>query len=212
MIKYPLFLSAASALIMLSACEPASTQQPEFSPQDIFFERLSLLCGKAFPGQLVSKDDADADMVGKAMVMHVSNCDLHEIQIPFHVAGEDDKWNRSRTWIITRTENGVRLKHRHRHEDGSLDIVTNYGGDSANKGTPIRQEFPIDDDSISLFKTEGLQQSLTNIWAIELSPPGTKNPQFAYQLQRPDGPHQRNFRVEFDLADAIEIPPPAWGE
>jgi hypothetical protein len=197
---------------MLTACDPVTEEQPETNPQDVFFERLSLLCGKAFPGQLVSTDDADADMVGKAMVMHVTNCDLDEIQIPFHVAGEDDAWNRSRTWIITRTENGVRLKHRHRHEDGSLDKVSNYGGDTANEGTEGRQEFPIDAESISLFKTEGLQQSLTNTWAMELSPPGTKDPEFAYQLQRPEGPHVRNFRVAFDLSAPIEIPPPAWGE
>ena len=76
MIKYPLFLSVTSALIMLTACDPVPEEQPETNPQDVFFERLSLLCGKAFPGQLVSTDDADADMVGKAMVMHVSNCDL----------------------------------------------------------------------------------------------------------------------------------------
>jgi hypothetical protein len=57
--------------------------------------------------------------------MHVRTCSENALRIPFHV-GDDH----SRTWVITRTENGLRLKHDHRHEDGSEDAVTQYGGDS----------------------------------------------------------------------------------
>ena len=57
------------------------------------------------------------------------SCDLAEIRIPFHV-GED----RSRTWVMTPTSVGLRLKHDHRHEDGSEDEVTQYGGDTRGTG------------------------------------------------------------------------------
>ncbi|GAA0471644.1 hypothetical protein GCM10009096_10850 [Parasphingorhabdus litoris] len=197
----------------LSACEPsAPPTAPDPSPQDIYFERLSLLCNKAYPGQLVTNQEADAEMAGQPMIMHVATCDQNQIQIPFHIANADGTWNRSRTWIITRTEGGLRLKHRHRHEDGSLDAVTNYGGDTASEGTEIRQEFPVDQESITLFEAEGLDQSVTNTWAVEVSPPGEQEARFAYELRRPETADARFFRVEFDLAEPVDVPPPPWGD
>lgn len=197
----------------LSACEPSEPPvAPDPSPQDIYFERLSILCGKAYPGKLVSDQEADADMMGQPMIMHVATCDQNEIQIPFHIGQADGTWNRSRTWIITRTEGGLRLKHRHRHEDGSLDDVSNYGGDTAAEGTNERQQFPVDDESIALFKTADLDQSVTNIWAIEISPPGEQDARFAYELRRPETAGGRFFRVEFDLSKPVDTPPPPWGD
>jgi len=208
-------LTCAAALFLcipLAACDspPGPTQEP--SPQDLFFERLSLLCGKAYAGLLVSDQEADADMVAKPMIMHAASCDLNEIQIPFHIAEGPDKWNRSRTWIITRTDQGLRLKHRHRHEDGSLDAVTNYGGDTNSAGTAERQEFPVDAESIASFQANGLHQSVTNVWAVEISPPGQSNAHFSYELRRPETADGRHFRVEFDLSKPVTPPPPPWGD
>lgn len=226
-------LSTTLLAMALSSCEPgAAPSAPDPAPQDVYFERLSLLCGKAYAGALTSDQEADADMIGKPMVMHVAKCDQNEIQIPFHVGEADGEWNRSRTWIITRTEDGLRLKHRHRHEDGTLDAVTNYGGDTAEEGSEERQLFPVDAESIALFKAEGLDQSVTNIWAMDISAPGEQQARFAYELRRPaptgsntadpenTGPETsdsetsngRFFRVEFDLAKPIDIPPPPWGD
>jgi len=202
---------ALTLTLPLSACDPADNAAPEVSPQDVFFERLSLLCGKAYSGGLVSSDEVDAEMAGKPMVMHVAKCDQREIRIPFHIGEDGGKWNRSRTWIITRTEGGIRLKHQHRHEDGTLDTVTNYGGDTADQGTEERQEFPVDEETITSFKANDLNQSITNIWAVEISPPGKKNARFAYELRRPIEAGGRHFRVEFDLSKPIDTPPPAWG-
>lgn len=207
-----LICSAALFLcIPLSACDSPPSPVLEPSPQDLFFERLSLLCGKAYAGILVSEQEADADMAGKPMIMHAASCDLHEIQIPFHIAEGPDKWDRSRTWIITRTDVGLRLKHRHRHEDGSLDSVTNYGGDTDSKGTADRQEFPVDAESIASFKANGLDQSVTNMWAVEISPPGQSDAKFAYELRRPKSADGRHFRVEFDLSAPVAVPPAPWG-
>jgi hypothetical protein len=57
-------------------------------------------------------------------------CKPGEIAIPFAVGD-----NRSRTWVITRTDAGVRLKHVHRHDDGHEDKVSRYGGDTVNEGS-----------------------------------------------------------------------------
>ena len=102
---------------------------PAAAPRD-HFARLSALCGKAFEGRIVSPPvAADASFAGKRLVMHVRECTADTIRIPFHV-GDD----RSRTWVVTRTATGLRLKHDHRHRDGSEDKVTQYGGDSI---TPV---------------------------------------------------------------------------
>ncbi|VAV94491.1 FIG00637492: hypothetical protein [hydrothermal vent metagenome] len=202
----------ALIFVALSGCDPASDPVPEPSAQEVYFERLTLLCGKAYSGKLVSNQDADAAMAGKPMIMHVSKCDLNEIQIPFHIGEENGKWNRSRTWTITRVDDGLRLKHRHRHEDGKLDEVTNYGGDTADEGSEQRQEFLVDQLSIDMFKKAGLDQSVTNIWAMEISPPGKNDARFAYELKRPKEADDRFFRVEFDLSKPIDPPPPPWGD
>lgn len=205
-------LAALFLCIPLVACDPAAPPSAAPSPQDLFFERLSLLCGKAYAGLLVSDQKADAAMAGKPMIMHVASCSPNEIQIPFHIAEDNNSWDRSRTWLISRTDQGLRLKHRHRHEDGSPDSVTNYGGDSKGEGTAERQEFPVDAESVASFRTNGLDQSVTNIWGVEISPPGQSDGHFAYELRRPDSADGRFFRVEFDLSKPVAPPPPSWGD
>ena len=185
------------SLLLLSAC--ASVSPP--TPADLFMARLQGLCGKAFAGRVVSNDPADASFAGKPLVMHVRHCAPGEVRIPFHV-GED----RSRTWIVTRTATGLRLKHDHRHADGSPDQLTMYGGDTATPGTAGRQEFPVDAESIALFNRTNRQLSNTNVWAIEVA-----GGIFAYELRRPPVPGGRHFRVEFDLTQPVPPPVPPWG-
>src|SRR3546814_12097458 len=81
--------------------------------------------------------------------MHVRGCDApaRELRVPFHV-GDDH----SRTWVITRTADGLRLKHDHRHADGSEDVLTMYSGDTDAPGSAVRQEFPVDAESIAQFE------------------------------------------------------------
>ena len=209
-------LAPALALIGCYQPEPEFTQMGE--RQSEFFAALSSHCGKAFAGRLVSEDAADTDFVEAPMVMHVSECSEERIAVPFHVGLANDdgetEWDRSRTWLITRTETGLRLKHDHRHEDGEPDAVTMYGGDTASTGSANKQDFPVDQFSIDLFEREGLTASVTNVWSVEVDPAGADNGVFAYQLERTlegGAPEPRFFRVEFDLTTEVEAPPPAWG-
>src|SRR3546814_648892 len=161
-------------------------------------------CGQAFAGRSVVDEPVapgpDA-FAGKALVMHVRGCDApaRELRVPFHV-GDDH----SRTWVITRTADGLRLKHDHRHADGSEDVLTMYGGDTDAPGSAVRQEFPVDAESIALFEREGSEASVTNTWAMEVEP----GERFLYELSRPGG---RLFQVEFDLSRPVDLPPPPWG-
>jgi hypothetical protein len=168
----------------LSAC--VSAPEPA-SPQDSFFQRLSALCGKSFAGKMIAGNESDASFATAELRAHARECSDREIRIAFDV-GED----RSRTWIITRTDGGLRLKHRHMLKDGSEDPVSQYGGDTSVAGTPARQEFPVDEFSKAMFTREGRTVSNTNVWAFEVEPGQT----LVYELARPG----RLFRVSFDLS------------
>lgn len=201
------------SLAVLAGCVEEPVPEPALSPQSDFWAALSSHCGKAYAGSLVSEDAADADFADAAMVMHVRECSDTRIAIPFHVQ-LNGEWDRSRTWLITRTNTGLRLKHDHRHEDGTSDAVTMYGGDTASEGTARAQDFPVDQESVDLFEREGLTASVTNVWTVAIDPAGAKDGTFAYQLLRTvegGAPEDRYFHVEFDLGKEVKAPPPAWG-
>ncbi len=191
-------MTFACAGALLAACSP------ELTPADAFRIDLSEYCGKAFAGKLVSSDEVDANFATAEIIMHVRDCNENEARIPLHV-GE----NRSRTWIISATDGGgLRLKHDHRHEDGEPDAITMYGGDMVLTDDIDWDDsgyaFPADDFSKTMFDKEGIPDSKQNTWVVELKP---NEDLFAYQMSRPN----RFFRIEFDLSQPVETPPPAWG-
>jgi hypothetical protein len=184
----------------LAACSagdetPATGGVSETDPQLLFWDGLLKLCGQAFEGRVVESVPPDPSFEGRALIMHVRSCDPGEIRIPFHV-GED----RSRTWIVTTTSVGLRLKHDHRHEDGSGDEVTLYGGDTRGRGSPEVQDFPADAFTAGL-----VPAAASNTWTLELHPGRS----FVYALSR--GGTERRFRVEFDLSRPVDPPPAPWG-
>jgi hypothetical protein len=200
-----LLLAAALSLTScatLPSSAPMAASAVEAAPADAFYQRLASLCGQSFAGRIVANTPASAEpdpFDGKALAMQVRECNDDELRIPFHV-GDDH----SRTWVISRQSEGLRLKHDHRHADGSADATTMYGGDTCNTGTAQRQEFPVDAESIAMFRAQGMQASLANTWAMEIVPGRS----FVYELSRPGG---RLFRVEFDLTQPVPAPPAPWG-
>lgn len=185
------FFATASAITPAVSATPAASAASDAAPAGQFFQALQQLCGKRFTGVIVADQPppaADDPFTGRALEMHVRDCSADEVRIPFAV-GED----RSRTWVITRTATGLRLKHDHRHSDGTPDALTMYGGDTVAPGTTQRQSFPADAETLTLFKAQDRAVSLTNVWALEL----VAGQHFVYELARPTG---RLFRVRFDLA------------
>jgi hypothetical protein len=191
-------LLAMLAFLVVSSWPGAADADAQ--PADAFLAALARHCGQTFAGRIVANEPATVNdpFVGKPLAMHVRECAPGELRIPFHVGSD-----RSRTWVITRTGAGLRLKHDHRHEDGSPDVLTMYGGDTAGPGTSERQEFPADGESKSLFERQGLAASTANVWAMEFEP----GRRFVYELARPG----RLFRVEFDLTRPVSPPPAPWG-
>lgn len=93
----------------------------------------------------------------------------------------------------------LRLKHDHRHEDGSEDRVTQYGGDASKSGTAKTMAFVADSATVAL-----IPAARTNVWTVQITPK-----QFVYELRR-EGT-ERRFRVKFDLTKPVPIPPAPWG-
>lgn len=191
-------------MLLGAALQLAPTALRAAEPADQFMAAVASHCGQAFAGRVITNTPASATpdpFDGKQLVMHVRGCDApaQELRVPFHV-GED----RSRTWVLTRSEGGLRLKHDHRHADGTPDAVTMYGGDTVAAGSAVRQQFPVDAESVAMFTAQAMNASLTNTWAMEIEP----GRRFLYELSRPDG---RLFQVEFDLTQPITPPPAPWG-
>lgn len=189
---------AALLPLVAARCATLGGAPPLLPPeQEAFWSALQSLCGRAYEGRVLysAGNPADTAFANQRQVMHVRQCSPAEIRIPFHV-GDD----RSRTWVVTRTMAGLRLKHDHRHEDGQPDSITMYGGDTRDRGERARQVFPADAHTISL---NPLYR--TNVWTIDLRPGET----FTYELQRVGT--DRRFAVQFDLSREVAAPPPPWG-
>lgn len=183
------------AVLVLAACQSSPVTPAISAEQQAFWQSLQALCGKAYAGRVVQDSTGDPRFKVQPMVMHVRECSDAQIRIPFHVGGDG-----SRTWVLTQTAAGLRLKHDHRHQDGSEDNITQYGGDTSGPGTASAQEFHADAHTASL-----IPAAATNIWTVEV----IAGQRFAYALRR-EGTDRR-FRVEFDLTNPVAPPPPPWG-
>jgi hypothetical protein len=191
---FRLMLVGALCLSALDARATLSTSQ------EAFWAQLVTLCGQSHEGR-VTKYDAQSDQgwIEQELVIHIHTCNASQLEMALNV-GE----NRSRTWVISKHPNHLSLKHRHRHEDGSEDSVSWYGGQSSDPGLSWRQAFAVDEYSKSIFYAEGLSPSVGNIWYLEI----IAGKRLAYGLTRLN----RHFRAEFDLTKTTTTPPPSWGE
>ncbi len=198
---FSLTVMSAITLAGCSGGAPVSSPAPAPAAADRFLQRIAEHCGQAFAGTVLVNEPAQQNdaFAGQELIMHVRECNTNELKIPFHVGND-----RSRTWVLTRTSTGVRLKHDHRHEDGTPDDNSMYGGDSITPGSEVRQEFPVDEESIENFAKRNNKESQTNTWAMEIEP----GKRFLYELSRPSG---RMFKVEFDLTKPVATPAAAWG-
>ena len=197
---------AVSALLALSACvadpEPetdaqapdatAATAVPE---QDAFWASLQALCGNAYAGRISDATPYYRGSLAGHAVMHVMDCSEDRIHIPFHLGD-----NRSRNWILTRVGGTIRLKHDHRHEDGTEDTVTQYGGDAPIPGLATRQIFPADAHTASI-----LPDRRDNFWFLDF----VNDTTLQYGVHWPRLGH--SVRFEFDLSRPVEPPPRPWG-
>ncbi|HSK74115.1 MAG TPA: hypothetical protein VK892_20615 [Pyrinomonadaceae bacterium] len=195
--KHTIFTSFLLGLILVFAASQSLFAQAKTNPGgDTFWAELQKLCGKAFAGTVAAAPSDDTTFKNKELVMHVRACEKDRIRIPFFVGAD-----RSRTWVLTRQKDGrILLKHDHRHEDGTPDKVTMYGGLTSNSGSATVQMFPADQETVDI-----IPAAATNAWWIELVPGDF----FSYNLRRMGT--ERYFSIKFDLKTAVKTPEAPWG-
>ncbi|NNF67615.1 MAG: hypothetical protein HKM98_08910 [Gammaproteobacteria bacterium] len=192
--KFPVLVILSNLLLVSGFAQENVSSIPS---HDAFFDAISKHCGKAYAGIITVDNQPSDSFANKKLIMHVRRCSETQLQIPFFV-GDDA----SRTWLITKTGSGLSLKHDHRHEDGSEDALTQYGGHTLDAGWAQVQSFPADQYSKELFVENAIPQSVGNTWQIYIYPE-----RFSYRLIR----QGREFRVDFDLTKPVEAPPAPWG-
>lgn len=194
----PTALVAAALLLLAAGCTapPTVPDDPRVPEPEAFWQHLAAHCGQAFPGRLVTAPPGDTMLDGtETLVVHVRQCDADTLRLPFHI-GRADGWDRSRTWVFTRTLDGLELRHDHRRPDGTKDDVTDYGGTTRTAGTPYRQEFILAERTAADGSVLG--------WRVEVEP-GVR---YTYGTIRGAA---WTWRVDFDLTSPVPPPPAPWG-
>lgn len=155
-----------------------------------FLNNYSDYCGYAYEGHSVMVDIYEGHpLEGAELLMILNECSDTEVRIPFHV-NED----RSRTWILKLTEQGLHLSHDHRHEDGTQYDHNFYGGYAENSGSAVKQVFPADHTTI-----EDRPEREINVWSKEFD---RENEKYYYRLYL-DG--ELSYEAEFDLSNPFNI-------
>jgi hypothetical protein len=174
-------LTCVGIVTLLTGCAREATEHPAHVA---FFHNVKDLCGKTFEGESELTLTPGHPLAGAYLVMHVSSCTDTEIRIPFYVNNDS-----SRTWVLTLSEEGLLLKHDHRHTDGTPEDTTMYGGWARADGSPYAQYFPADD-----YTKELIPDASTNVWLFEIEP---ETERFIYYLERHNEPR---FKAVFDMS------------
>jgi hypothetical protein len=191
---FSIFCRLTWTLVML--CLPlVSLKAQELHAQDSFWTNVQALCGRSYRASEVKAPEGDTTFLGKEIVVHVRICAGNNMIMHLHVGD-----NRSRTWILSKTSEGILLKHDHRHPDGAEDAITQYGGWTTNRGSASRQFFPADEET-----TDMIPAAAGNVWWFEIIPEKT----LTYHLIRIGT--DRVFSIAFDLSHPVEHPPLPWG-
>ena len=169
---------------------------------DEFMDNLRAACGGAYPGGLTQEPEGDDMLEGdELLIAHFVECapDEDVVKIAFHIETGPDEWDRSRTWIFERTPRGLDIRHDHREEDGSPSEVTMYGG-------PSRAQVEINENRMEFISIERTEETgMARGWRV-LMEPGERYVYGTYRGQ------DWSWRVDFDLSETAETPPPAWGQ
>jgi hypothetical protein len=191
-----------AALLLVAACgaeirpgEVPAADGPLAPEQEAFWARMAAHCGHAYRGEVSDATAYYRDAVRGAAVIHFMDCSADRIHIPFHL---DD--NRSRNWILTRAHGTIRLKHDHRHPDGTEEAISQYGGDAPAPGLPTRQIFPADAHTARI-----LPERADNFWFLDFVDETTLH----YGVHWPK--HGHSVRFAFDLSSPVAPPPRPWG-
>lgn len=164
--------------------------------RDVFWSRFESLCGHAYRGQIATAgavEPTDTALARGPLVLDVRACTPTAIHGAFDV-GDD----RSRTWVLMRSADGLRLDQERRRPDGSVEPGNLMTAETRDSGTVGRQEFFFD-------AATPLARQAERAWSIDIEPPRT----IAFALPRRG---RSPLQLQFDLERVIAAPPPPWGD
>ncbi len=175
-----LIAAVLAGILFLTRDNQTETQTTELQPKTVgseltnpqeraFLNNIAQLCGQTFAGQETFIAEGRESWADKEFVMHVTVCEDDRVYVPFHL--DDDH---SRTWMFLVEDGRLRFRHDHRHEDGTPEEVTLYGGYADGHGSALAQSFPADDYTCELLPT-----ACNAIWRVFLSDDKST---FTYQL------------------------------
>lgn len=164
--------------------------KPDVMPQDVFWENVSGLCGRAFPGRTVIDSTKSPTFRDKPLALYVAECSDNEIVMPLLI--DETVWA---TLTLTRSDGTLTLKHTHEPGVEGTSPPSGYGGKTRGPGTEIAQDFYPDEFTGHL--TEGASET---VWTIELRPGAV----LSYRLRR-EGTDRR-FQAVFDLSRGRPAP------
>ncbi len=171
----------AVLLVALGLVIGGCASKPEVLPQDEFWNSVSALCGKTYPGRVITDTTSSPTFGDRPITLHVRECDESEITMPV-IIGSD-------AWVelkMSRQDGRLVLTHTHGGREGMPD---GYGGATRAGGTAVSQDFYADEFTALL--QDGAEDT---IWTIEIRPGAV----ISYALHR-EGTDRR-FRAVFDLA------------
>jgi len=183
--RYKMFhLLALPVLLFFMGCFDENNLHQQF------LNTYTDYCGYAYAGHSVMVDIYDGHpLEGAELLMILDDCSDNEVRIPFYV--NDD---RSRTWILKLTQQGLHLSHDHRYEDGTQYDHNFYGGYAENSGSAAKQVFPADHKTI-----EDRPVREINVWSKEFD---LENEKYYYRLYL-EG--ELSYEAEFDLSNPINF-------
>jgi hypothetical protein len=193
--KSLLMMYVLAALAMFACNQPQRSGSNEetdntavvSAAESAFLSNLAQLCGKSFKGKEVYVMPGRESWAEKNLVMHVRICEETQVQIPFHI--DQDQ---SRTWMFLMEDGRLRFRHDHRHEDGTPEDQTLYGGYADGTGNEFSQSFPADEYTRELINDDRSRQ-----WNVVLSEDLST---FTYELLYQG---ERVFAAEFDLTQPL---------
>lgn len=195
----PRFLLFLIPLFLIS-CNPEPREtvaEDQPTAQDAWWASMQAHCGNAYEGRLAHAPPGDEMLEGdELLIVHFRECSMDEMQLPFHIEKMDGTWDRSRTWIYTRSGDVISLRHDHRTPDGDPDENTDYGGFTQDDGLEDEQRF--------IFTERTGPEGQLLGWRVIIRP----DTEYIYGTFRGD---EWSWRVEFDLSQPVTPPPPAWG-
>lgn len=186
-------LGVSAALGLASILAACGSPQNETAVSQ-FHDSIQALCGHSFEGAVISTDPADENWRKEILTLGPITCLSDELTSMALAVGPDQ----TRVWSLDLQDDGAALEFKHAHtlKDGSPDPVTNYGGMASVDSTPKKAIFPVDQYSIDMFRENGLDASVTNVWSFTLK----DNETLTYELRRKN----REFIAVFDLTEPIE--------